>query len=152
MVVKILTTLRRSGGRTLLMGATLEMDYLEEYVGINFKYKSLPPKNLTISLDKADAAAIAACVVNKYVQKKESMMKKAKAHDLVRATKEYPKRLVMNADMLPYKAYAQLKAKYSVAKNRQDFTTFFDAQWNKFKVLDISVDPDKIFATSIWRN
>jgi len=37
MVVKILTTLRRSGGGTLLMGATLEMDYLEEYVGINFK-------------------------------------------------------------------------------------------------------------------
>ena len=75
-------------------------------------------------------------------------MKKAKAYDLVRAPmKEYPSRLVMNADM-PYKVYAQLKAKHLVAKNRQDFTTF-DAQWNKFKVLDISVDPDKIFTMSI---
>ena len=70
-------------------------------------------------------------------------MKKAKAH-MVRVMKEYPRRLVMNAET-PYEAYAALKAKYSMAKNRQDFTTL-DGQWNEFKVADVTVDPDKIFA------
>ena len=71
-------------------------------------------------------------------------MKKAKAH-MVRVTKDFARRLVMNADT-PYEAYEELKKKYSVAKNRQDFTTL-DAQWNEFKVADANVDPDKVFAT-----
>ena len=71
-------------------------------------------------------------------------MKKAKAH-MVRVTKEYPRRLVMNADT-PYEAYVAMKSKYSVAKNRQDFTTL-DAHWNEFKVTNVNIDLDKIFAT-----
>ena len=71
-------------------------------------------------------------------------MKKAKAH-MVRVTKEYPKRLVMDANT-PYEAYIALKTKYSVAKNRQDFTKL-DKEWNEFKVEDVNIDPDKIFAT-----
>ena len=71
-------------------------------------------------------------------------MKKAKAH-MVRVSKEFPKRLVMDADT-PYEAWVALKTKYSVAKNRQDFTKL-DKEWNEFKVLDSNVDPDKIFAT-----
>ena len=120
--------------------ATMEMEDLEEYFGDDFKYKSMPSKTLTIPLAGADAAAIATCAMNKRVRKE---MKKAKAH-MVRVTKDYPRRLVMNAET-PYKAYAQLKAKYSVVKNRQDFT-LLDAQWNEFKVSDVTVDPDKIFA------
>ena len=69
-------------------------------------------------------------------------MKKAKAH-MVSVTNYYPRRLVMNAET-PYQAYATLKAKYSVAKNRQDFTSL-DTQWNEFKVTDVTVDLDKIF-------
>ena len=46
-------------------------------------------------------------------------MKKVKAHMMLRVTKEYPRRLMMNADT-PYEAYAAMKLKYSVPKNRQD--------------------------------
>ena len=49
---------------------------------------------------------------------------------MVRVTKDYPRRLVTNAET-PYKAYAALKTNYSVAKNRQDFT-MLDGQWNEF--------------------
>ena len=120
--------------------ATMEMEDLEEYFGVDFKYKSIPSKTLTIPLAGADAAAIATCAMNKRVRKDT---KKAKAH-MVRVTKGYPRRLAMNAET-PYEAYAQLGAKYSVVKNRQDFT-LLDAQWNEFKVSDVTVDPDKIFA------
>ena len=47
-------------------------------------------------------------------------MNKAKAH-IIRVSKDYPKRLIMEADT-PYHAYISLKTKYSVSKNRQDFT------------------------------
>ena len=77
---------------------------------------------------------------NKLVRKE---MKKAKAH-MVKVTKDFPKRLVMEATT-PYKAYAALKAKYSVAKNRQDFVRL-DREWNEFKVTDEKADPDKVFA------
>ena len=94
------------------------MDDLEEYVGVDFKCKrSMPSKNLTIPLE---GAAIAACTVNKRLRKE---MKKAKAH-MVRVMKDSPRSLVMNTET-PYKACAQLKAKYSVAKTRQDFTSLF---------------------------
>ena len=121
--------------------ATLEMEDLEEYVGMDYKYTSMPSKSSTVPAADADATTIAVCTMNKKVRKE---MKKAKAH-MVRVTKEYPRRLVMNADT-PFEAYASLKSKYSVAKNRQDFTTL-DAQWNEFKVTDVDIDPDKIFAT-----
>ena len=71
-------------------------------------------------------------------------MKKAKAY-MVRVSKDYPKRLIMEADT-PYQAYTALKTKYSVAKNHQDFTKL-DKEWNEFKVKDTSTNPDKIFAT-----
>ena len=122
--------------------ATLEMENLEEYLGMDYKYTSTPSKSSTVLAADADAATIAVCTINKKVRKE---MKKAKAH-MVRVTKEYPRRLVMNADT-PYEAYASLKSKYSVAKNRQDFTTLDAAQWNEFKVTNVDIDPDKIFAT-----
>ena len=82
----------------------------------------------------ANTLAIARCVLIKKVRKE---MKKAKAH-MVRVTRnEYPRRLVMKAEM-PHEAYAALKTKYSVAKSRQDFITL-DGQWNEFKVTDSNV-------------
>ena len=71
-------------------------------------------------------------------------MRKAKAH-MVMVTKDFPKRLVIEATTTPYGAYAALKTKYSVAKNRQDFVRL-DKEWNKFKVTDEKADLDKIFA------
>ena len=78
---------------------------------------------------------------NKLVSKE---MKKAKAH-MVKVTKDFPNCLVMDATT-PYEAYAALKVKYSVAKNRQDFVRL-DREWNEFKVTDEKVDPDETLAT-----
>ena len=96
---------------------------------------------ILLEADKEDTEKATLSVENKLVRKE---MKKAKAH-MVRVTKEYPKRLVMDAST-PYEAYIALKTKYSVAKNRQDFTKL-DKEWNEFKVEDVNIDPYKIFAT-----
>ena len=124
--------------------ATLEMNDLEEYVTIDYKDVDMPTKESTIlseGQDKTDLKAVAECDKNKRSRKE---MKKAKAH-MVKVTKGYAKRLVMDAKT-PYEAYAALKEKYSVAKVRQDFTKL-DKEWNEFKVTDESVDPDKVFTT-----
>ena len=123
--------------------ATLEMNDLEEYATDEWKGKDMPTKASTVLLDtdKGDSDKVTLATENKLVRKE---MKKAKAH-MVRVTKEYPKRLVMDATT-PYEAYIALKTKYSVAKNRQDFTKL-DKEWNEFKVEEVTTDPDKIFAT-----
>ena len=115
---------------------TLEMeDLLEEYVG----EEDFPSKDLCTPTDLTNAAQVTAVHTNK-LRRKET--KKAKAH-LVRVTKDFPKRLVMEATT-PCEAYMALKTKYSVVKNRQDFTKQLDKEWNEFKVTDASSDPDKI--------
>ena len=102
--------------------ATLEMEDLEEYVSEDYKGEDMPTKESTIPTDDTKDVDVAEAKTNKRVRKE---MKKAKAH-MVRVTKDFARRLVMNADT-PYKAYEELKKKYSVAKNQQDLTTL-DAQ------------------------
>ena len=46
---------------------TLEMEDLEEYVGMDYKYTSMPSKSSTVPAADADTAAIAACAMNKKV-------------------------------------------------------------------------------------
>lgn len=71
-------------------------------------------------------------------------MKKAKAH-MVKVTKAYPKRLVIEAEM-PYEVYIALKNKLSFASNRHNLTSYYK-EWNECKIKHISMDPDKVFAT-----
>ena len=121
--------------------ATLEMEDIEEYVTEVYKGKETPSKEETIPEDLDDANEGEERKKMKLVRKE---MKNAKAH-MVRVTKDFPKRLVMEAEM-PNEAYAALKAKYSVSKNKQDFTKL-DKEWNEFMVKDPTSNPDKIFAT-----
>ena len=122
------------------VNATLEMEDLEEYITLPYELIALPTKE-SGETDSTEAVAVALAKKNKLIRKE---MKKAKAH-MVKVTKDFPKRLVMDATT-PYEAYAALKTKYSVAKNRQDFVRL-DREWNEFKVTDEKADPDKIFAT-----
>ena len=122
------------------VNATLELEDLEEYLTPAYEHIDLPTKE-SGETDSVEAVAMALAKKNKLVRKE---MKKAKAH-MVKVTKDFPKRLVMEATT-PYEAYAALKTKYSVAKNRQDFVRL-DREWNEFKVTDEKADPDKIFAT-----
>ena len=64
---------------------------------------------------------------------------------MVRVSKNCPKKLNMEVDT-PCQAHATLKIKHSVAKNRRDFTKL-DKEWNEFKVIKTSTDPDEIFVT-----
>jgi len=122
--------------------ATLEMEDIEEYVTEAWKGRDMPTKeSAEPPADTTDTEGTAKALKQKRIRKD---MKKGKAH-MVQESKDYPKRLIMEADT-PYKAHTALKTKYSVAKNRQDFTKL-DTEWNEFKVKDISTDPDKIFAT-----
>ena len=120
--------------------ATLEMEDLEEYLTIEYKDFVIPTKE-SGETDSVSTTEIELAKKNKLVRKE---MKKAKAH-MVKVTKDFPKRLVMEATT-PYEAYAALKTKYSVAKNRNDFVRL-DREWNEFKVTDEKADPDKVFAT-----
>ena len=120
--------------------ATLEMEDLEEYLTIEYKDIVIPTKE-SGETDSVSTTEIELAKKNKLVRKE---MKKAKAH-MVKVTKDFPKRLVMEATT-PYEAYAALKTKYSVAKNRNDFVRL-DREWNEFKVTDEKADPDKVFAT-----
>ena len=121
--------------------ATLEMEDIEEYVGKDFATMDIPTKD-ECEADETDSAEIQKLAKEMKIVRKE--MKKATAH-MVRVTKDFPKRLVMEANT-PYEAYVALKTKYSVAKNREDFTKL-DKEWNEFKVTDERVDPDKVIAT-----
>ena len=121
--------------------ATLEMDDIEEYVTDAWSSVPMPSKLATeYDDDEADKKVIYLAKKNKIIRKE---MKKAKAH-MVKVTKEYPKRLIMEADT-PYEARMALKNKYSFAKNRHDFTSL-DKEWNEFKIKDAATDLDKIFA------
>ena len=62
---------------------------------------------------------------------------------MVKVSKEYPKRLVMDADTL-YKSCVALKMKYSFAKKHHGFTSL-DKEQNEFKIKETSTNPDKIF-------
>ena len=84
--------------------ATLEMEDIEEYVTNAYKGNDMPSKEETIPVDTNDANEIDMCKKLKIVRKE---MKKAKAH-MVRVTKDFPKRLVMEAET-PYEAYDGVK-------------------------------------------
>ena len=117
------------------------MEDIEEYVTKAYAAVNIPTKASSIAQDSANVQQVEKAKIKAIIRKE---MKRSKAH-IVRVTEDFPKRLVMEADT-PYKAYLALKTKYSVAKNRQDFTKL-DHQWNQFKITDTKADPDKIFAT-----
>ena len=87
--------------------ATLEMEDIEEYVTDTWKDKDMPTKVSTEPpADATDKVGTAKALKQKSFRKD---MKKAKAH-MVRVSKDYLKRLIMEADT-PYQAYAALKTK-----------------------------------------
>ena len=84
--------------------ATLEMDDIEEYVTDAWSGKPMPTKVETeYDENETNKKTIELAKKNKVVRKE---MKKAKAH-MVKVTKEYPKRLIMEAET-PHEAYLAL--------------------------------------------
>ena len=88
------------------VNTTLEMEDLEEYITLPYELIALPTKE-SGETDSTEAVAVALAKKNKLIRKE---MKKAKAR-MVKVTKDFPKRLVMDATT-PYEAYAALKTKY----------------------------------------
>ena len=83
-----------------------------------WKEKDIPTKVSTETPADANGKVGATKALKQKSIRKD--MKKAKAL-MARVSRDYPRRLMMEAGT-PHQTYAALKTKYSVAKNRQDFT------------------------------
>ena len=113
------------------------MEDIEEHVTDAWKDADMPTKVSTEPPANATDMEVATKALKQKSFRQD--VKKAKAH-MVRASKHFPKRLIMESNT-PYQAHVALKTKCSVSKNRHDFTKL-DKEWEKLKVKDTSTDQD----------